>query len=98
MKASVTITRKLSLSAKSIISLCGRNVVFLFGFWLFSHDCFKTGAQMHLQHVMHVHNQKHGFTVNNSCQLGHSVLIMRSQGLGSFQMICEIFFAVSHLI
>lgn len=53
---------------------------------------------MHLQHVMHVHNQKHGFAVNNSCRLGHSVLIMRSQGLASFQMICEIFFAVSHSI
>lgn len=63
---------------------------------LFPHGCFKTGAQMHLQHLMHVHNQKHWFAVNNSCQLGHLVLIMRSQGLGSFQMIYEIFFAVSH--
>lgn len=56
---------------------------------------FKTGAQMYLQHIMHMHNQKHWFAVNNSCQLGHLVLIMRSQGLGSFQMIYEIF-AVSH--
>lgn len=57
--------------------------------------CFKTGAQMYLQHIMHMHNQNHWFAVNNSCQLGHLVLIMRSQGLGSFLMIYEIF-AVSH--
>lgn len=63
---------------------------------LFPYGCFKTGAQMHLQHIMHVHNQKHWFAVNNSCQLGHLVLIMRSQGLGFFQMIYEIFFALSH--
>lgn len=63
---------------------------------LFPYGCFKTGAQMHLQHIMHVHNQKHWFAVNNSCQPEYLILIMRSQGLGSFQMIHEIFFAVSH--
>lgn len=45
-----------------------------------STQLFKTGAQMHLQWVMHVHNQKHRVAVNNSCQLGHLVLVMRSQG------------------
>lgn len=85
-----------NLTAKSIILCCGINVRFLAPFLALSpHSGFKTGAQMHLQHIMHMHHQKHWFAVNNSCHLGHLVLIMRSQGLGSFQMMYEIF-AVSH--